>query len=61
MARSVVLNTCMFVTYDTAIEVARGSLGPEASQISIQVGASALASLAAAVGSLPFDNIKTKI
>ena len=61
MARCVVLSTCMFVTYDTAIDLSKATMGPEASNISIQVGASAIASLAAAVSSLPFDNIKTKI
>ena len=35
MTRSMVLNTCMFVTYDTAVEVSRSSLGPDASEIKI--------------------------
>jgi len=27
MLRAMALNTCMFVTYDTAVEVARASMG----------------------------------
>ena len=60
MLRAMALNTCMFVTYDTAVEVARASMG-NSSETAIQIGASALASVCTSVGSLPFDNIKTKI
>lgn len=61
MLRAMALNTCMFVTYDTAVELARASMGAGTSEVAIQIGASALASVATSVGSLPFDNIKTKI
>ena len=33
MARSIVINTCLFVTYDTAVEVARASVGENSNQI----------------------------
>ena len=61
MTRAMALNTFMFVTYDTAVEVARASMGQGTSETAIQIGASALASVATSFGSLPFDNIKTKI
>merc|ERR1712151_441620 len=51
----------MFVTYDTAKEVATASMGASASPFQIQMGSSMLAAIATSVGSLPFDNIKTKI
>ena len=60
MLRAMALNTCMFVTYDTAVELARASMG-NSSEVGIQIGASCIASVATSVGSLPFDNIKTKI
>ena len=61
MTRAMALNTFMFVTYDTAVEVARASMGQGTSETAIQIGASCLASVATSFGSLPFDNIKTKI
>ena len=61
MLRATSLNVAMFVCYDTAKEVATASLGDTASPFKIQMGSSMLAAIATAVGSLPFDNIKTKI
>lgn len=61
MLRATSLNVAMFVTYDTAKEVATASMGDTASPFKIQMGSSMLAAIATAVGSLPFDNIKTKI
>lgn len=61
MSRAISLNTCMLVTYDTAKEAATKAMGADASPFKIQVGSSMLAAVATAVGSLPFDNIKTKM
>ena len=61
MLRATALNVAMFVTYDTAKEVATASFGSSASPFMIQAGSSMLSAVATAVGSLPFDNIKTKI
>jgi len=61
MLRAVSLNVAMFVTYDTAKEVATASLGETTSPFVIQCGSAMLSAVATAVGSLPFDNIKTKI
>lgn len=61
MLRASALNTCMFVTNDTAVEIATASMGKETSKNKILIGAACLSSVATSVGSLPFDNIKTKI
>ena len=61
MTRAVALNTAMLVSYDTAKDAATKALGPSASPIQIQFGSSMIAAVATAVGSLPFDNIKTKM
>jgi solute carrier family 25 oxoglutarate transporter 11 len=61
MSRAIALNTCMLVSYDTAKEAATKALGPDASPLKIQFGSSMLAAVATAVGSLPFDNMKTKL
>ena len=61
MSRAVALNVSMLVSYDTAKDVATKSLGPDASPFQIQFGSSMIAAVATAVGSLPFDNIKTKM
>lgn len=61
MLRATALNVAMFVTYDTAKETATATMGNSASPFAIQVGSSMLSAVATAVGSLPFDNIKTKI
>lgn len=60
MLRATALNVAMFVTYDTAKETATAAM-PTASPFTIQMGSSMLSAIATAVGSLPFDNIKTKI
>lgn len=61
MTRACALNCCMLVSYDSAKDMATASLGPDASPIKIQFGSSMIAAVATAVGSLPFDNIKTKM
>ena len=61
MIRASALNTCMFVTNDTAVEIATASMGAETSKTAIAIGAACISSVATSVGSLPFDNIKTKI
>lgn len=61
MSRAVALNCSMLVSYDTAKETATKALGPDASPFKIQFGSSMIAAVAVACGSLPFDNIKTKM
>ena len=61
MSRAVALNTAMLVSYDTAKDAATAALGKDASPFKIQFGSSMIAAVATAVGSLPFDNIKTKM
>lgn len=61
MTRAVALNISMLVSYETAKETATAALGDSASPFKIQVGSSMIAAVATAVGSLPFDNIKTKM
>ena len=36
-------------------------MGPDASPLKIQFGSSMIAAVATAIGSLPFDNLKTKL
>ena len=61
MLRASALNVSMLVSYETAKDMATKSMGPDASPFQIQFGSSMIAAVATAVGSLPFDNIKTKI
>ena len=61
MMRASALNVSMLVSYDTAKDIATKSMGPDASPFQIQFGSSMIAAVATAVGSLPFDNIKTKM
>ena len=61
MSRAIALNMSMLVSYDTAKDAATAALGDSASPLQIQFGSSMLAAVATAVGSLPFDNIKTKM
>ena len=61
MLRASALNTCMFVSNDTAVEVATAAMGPSMSKNKILIGAACLSSVVTSVGSLPFDNLKTKI
>lgn len=61
MTRAVALNLCMMVSYDSAKDFATASMGPEASPFAIQFGSSMISAVSVAVGSLPFDNIKTKM
>ena len=61
MSRAVSLNTAMLVSYDTAKDAATAALGKDASPFKIQFGSSMIAAVATAVGSLPFDNMKTKM
>jgi solute carrier family 25 oxoglutarate transporter 11 len=61
MTRAVSLNLCMMVSYDSAKDFATASLGPSASPFTVQFGSSMIAAISVAVGSLPFDNIKTKM
>lgn len=61
MSRAVALNMSMLVSYDTAKEYAKKVMGPDASQTKINLGSSMIAAVATAIGSLPFDNIKTKM
>lgn len=61
MTRAVALNMSMLVSYDTAKDIATKSMGPDASPTAINFGSSMIAAVATAVGSLPFDNIKTKM
>ena len=61
MVRASVLNMCMFVTNDTATEMATAAFGKDFSKTTIAIGAAGLSSIATSVGSLPFDNIKTKM
>lgn len=61
MTRAVALNMSMLVSYETAKDAATAAMGPDASPFKIQFGSSMLAAVATAIGSLPFDNIKTKM
>jgi len=61
MIRASALNVSMLVSYDGAKDLAEKALGPNASPLKIQFGSSMIAAVATAVGSLPFDNIKTKM
>jgi len=61
MMRASALNVSMLVSYETARDVATTAMGPDASPFKIQFGSSMIAAVATAVGSLPFDNIKTKM
>lgn len=61
MSRAVALNMSMLVSYETAKDAATAAMGPDASPFKIQFGSSMLAAVATALGSLPFDNIKTKM
>lgn len=61
MSRAISLNVCMLVTYDKAKEAATKALGPNASPFQIQFGSSMISAVATACGSLPFDNVKTKM
>ena len=61
MTRAIALNCCMLVSYDTAKDTATAMMGKDASPIQIQFGSSMIAAVATACGSLPFDNIKTKM
>ena len=61
MMRASALNTCMFVSNDTAVEVATATMGASTGKNTILIGAACLSSVITSVGSLPFDNIKTKI
>lgn len=61
MTRACALNVSMLVSYDTAKDAATAAMGPDASPVKIQFGSSMIAAVATAIGSLPFDNIKTKM
>ena len=61
MSRACALNVSMLVTYDTAKDFATAAMGPTASPTTINFGSSMIAAVATAIGSLPFDNIKTKM
>ena len=61
MTRAVALNMAMLVTFDTAKDFAKAAMGPNTSPMAIDFGSSMIAAVATAVGSLPFDNIKTKM
>lgn len=61
MMRASALNVSMLVSYETAKDAATKAMGPDASPLQIQFGSSMLAAIATAVGSLPFDNLKTKM
>ena len=61
MMRASALNVSMLVSYETAKDVATAAMGPNASPLQVQFGSSMIAAVATAVGSLPFDNIKTKM
>ena len=61
MTRACALNVSMLVSYETAKDTAVAMMGKDASPFQIQFGSSMIAAVATAVGSLPFDNIKTKM
>ena len=61
MSRAISLNVAMLVSYDTAKEYATAALGPDASTFKINFGSSMISAVCTAVGSLPFDNLKTKL
>ena len=61
MVRAIVVNMLMLVSYDTVKDYATKAMGPNASPLQIQFGSSLLAAVAGVVGSLPFDNVKTKM
>ena len=61
MMRASALNVSMLVSYETAKDIATAAMGPNASPFQVQFGSSMIAAVATAVGSLPFDNIKTKM
>ena len=61
MTRAVSLNVSMLVSYDTAKDMATKALGDTATPFQIQFGSSMISAVCVAVGSLPFDNIKTKM
>ena len=61
MMRASALNVSMLVSYETAKDIATAAMGPNASPFQIQFGSSMIAAICVAIGSLPFDNIKTKM
>lgn len=60
MMRATVLNCWMLVSYDTAKENLKKSM-PEASDRKVAIYSSLVSSCFTVVGTLPFDNIKTKV
>lgn len=60
MMRAMVMNMMMLVSFDTTKENLRKSM-PEASDRKIAIYASLVASVFTAGGTLPFDNVKTKV
>ena len=61
MVRAIAINMLMLVSYDTTKDYASKVMGPHASPFWIQLGSSMLATVATSTGSLPFDNVKTKM
>lgn len=60
MVRAMTLNMWMLVSYDEAKERIKKAM-PEASPRTVIVYASFISAIFTSVGSLPMDNIKTKI
>jgi solute carrier family 25 oxoglutarate transporter 11 len=61
ITRAISLNVAMMVSYETAKEQMSEKMGKPASAWDVQIYASMLSAVCTAVGSLPFDNMKTKI
>lgn len=60
MLRAVAMNVGMMVTYDEGKERLAKHIGSQ-NKKSIELTASLVAAFVIGVGSLPFDNVKTKI
>lgn len=60
MARATALNVAMMVSNDTAKEMLTARMGKD-SPMTVNMSAALISAVCTAVGSLPFDNVKTKM
>jgi len=61
ITRAIALNVAMMVSYETVKEQLAEKTGKPANSWGVQIQASMVSAVCTAVGSLPFDNIKTKM
>lgn len=59
--RAMVMNMCILVPYNQVKEVLQKYMNETKETTFIRLFGSAIAGITASVGSLPFDNVKTKI